>query len=151
MATLNQDNERETTLKQVEEAEKQHSHKQHPPNPVWTKNLDLLPDEWKFPASHRFSSVQWLSCIWLFAAPWTAAHQASCPSLTPRVYSNSCPLSWWCHSTISFSVVPFSSRLHSFPASGSFQMSQFFTSSGQRIGVSASASVLPWIFRVNFL
>ena len=62
---------------------------------------------------------------------------------TPRACSNSCPLSQWCHSTISSSVKPFSSCLQSFPASGYFQMSQFFTSSGQRIGVSASASVLP--------
>ena len=66
-----------------------------------------------------------------------------CPSPTPRVYSNSCPLSQWCHPTISSSVVLFSSCLQSFPASGSFQMSQLFTSGGQRTGVSASASVLP--------
>ena len=66
-----------------------------------------------------------------------------CPSPTPRVYSNSCPLSQWCHPTISSSVVPFSSHLQSFPASGSFLMSQFFSSDGQSIGVSASASVLP--------
>ena len=66
-----------------------------------------------------------------------------CPSPTPGAYSNSCPLSQWCHPAISFSVVPFSSLLRSFPASGSFQMSQFFTSGGQNIGVSASASVLP--------
>ena len=66
-----------------------------------------------------------------------------CPSPTPGVYSNSCPLSRWCHPTISSSVVPFSSCLQSFPASGSFPMSQFFTSGGQSIGVSASASVLP--------
>ena len=66
-----------------------------------------------------------------------------CLSPTPRVYSNSCPLSQWCHPTISSSVVPFSSRLQSFPASGFFQMSQFFTSGGQSNGVSASASVLP--------
>ena len=66
-----------------------------------------------------------------------------CPSPTPGVYSNSCPLSPWCHPTISSSVVPFSSCLQSFPASGSFQMSQFFASGGQSIGVSASASVLP--------
>ena len=66
-----------------------------------------------------------------------------CPSSTPRVYSNSCPLSWWCHPTISFSVIPFSSCLQSFPASGSFPMSQFFTSGGQSIRVSASASVFP--------
>ena len=66
-----------------------------------------------------------------------------CPSPTSRAYSNSCPSHWWCHPTISSSVVPFSSCLQSFPASGSFQMSQFFTSGGQSIGVSASTSVLP--------
>ena len=65
-----------------------------------------------------------------------------CPSPTPRVYSNSCPLSWWCQQTISSSVIPFF-RLQSFPASGSFQMSQLFASSGQSIGVSASTSVFP--------
>ena len=65
-----------------------------------------------------------------------------CPSPTPRVYSNSGP-SRWCHPTISSSVVPFSSNLQSFPASGSFPMSHFFTTDGQSIGVSASASVLP--------
>ena len=66
-----------------------------------------------------------------------------CPSLTPRVYPNSCPLSQWCHPTISSSVVPFSSCPQSFSASKSFQMSQFFTSGGQSSGVSASTSVLP--------
>ena len=66
-----------------------------------------------------------------------------CPSPAPRVYSNSCPLSLWCHPTISSSVVPYSSCLQSLLASGSFPMSQFFTSGGQRTGVSASASVLP--------
>ena len=65
-----------------------------------------------------------------------------CPSPTPAVYSNSCPSSWWCHPTISSSVIPFSSSLQSFPAIGSFPMSQFFTSGGQSIGVSA-ATVLP--------
>ena len=65
-----------------------------------------------------------------------------CPSPTPGVYSNSCPLSRWCHPTILSSVVPFSSRLQSFLASGSFQMSQFFTSGSQSIAVSTSASVL---------
>ena len=74
-----------------------------------------------------------------------------CPSPTPGAHSNSCPLSQWCHPTISSSVIPFSSHLQSFPASGSFQMNQFFTSGGQSIGVSASASVLPmntqdWFF-----
>ena len=66
-----------------------------------------------------------------------------CLSVTPRVCSNLCPLSWWCHPTILSSVVPFFSHLQSFPGSGSFQMSQFFTSGGQSIGVSALAWVLP--------
>ena len=66
-----------------------------------------------------------------------------CPSPTPRAYSNSCPLGRWCHPTISSSVIPFFSSLQSFPDSGSFQVSQFFASGGQSIGVSASASVLP--------
>ena len=66
-----------------------------------------------------------------------------CPSPSPRACSNSCPLSQWCHATISSSVVPFSSCLQSFPASGSFPKSQLFTSGGQGIGVSASPSVLP--------
>ena len=66
-----------------------------------------------------------------------------CPAPIPGVYSNSCPLSQWCHPTISSSAIPFCSRLQSFPATGSFQIYQFFTSGGQSIGVSASASVLP--------
>ena len=91
---------------------------------------------------NTLSSVQPLSHVWLFVTPWAAARQASCPSPTARVYLNSCLLSRWCHPTISSSVVPFSSCLQSFPASGSFPMSQFFTSGGQSIGVSASTSVL---------
>ena len=66
-----------------------------------------------------------------------------CPSPTPRVHPNPCPLSRWCHPTISSSVIPFSSCLQSFPALGSFQMNQLFASGGQSIGVSASTSVLP--------
>ena len=66
-----------------------------------------------------------------------------CPSPTPRGYPNSCPLSWWCHLTISSSVVSFSSCPQSFPTSGSFSMSQLFASGAQNIGVSASISVLP--------
>ena len=89
----------------------------------------------------RFSSVQLLSHVRLFSTPWTAVHQASL-SIT-RTYSNSCPSSWWCHPTVSSSVVPFSSLLQSFPASGSFQMSQLFASGGQSIEVSASTLVLP--------
>ena len=88
------------------------------------------------------SSVQSFSCVWLFATPWTAAHRPPCPSPTPGVYSNSCPLSWWCHPTTSSSVIPFSC-LQSFPASESFPMNKFFASGGQSIRVSASASVLP--------
>ena len=66
-----------------------------------------------------------------------------CPSPSPGACSNSCPLNQWCHPTISFSVTPFSSCPQSFPASGSFPMSQFFVSGGQSIGASSSASVLP--------
>ena len=66
-----------------------------------------------------------------------------CPSPTPGVYSNSCPSSWWCHPTISSSLVPFSSCPQSLPASGSFPMTQLFARGGQSIAVSASASVLP--------
>jgi len=88
-------------------------------------------------------SVQSLSRVWLFTTPWTAAHQASCPSPTPGVHPNSCPVNRWCYPTISSSVIPFCSCPQSFPASGSFQMSQLFTSGGQSFGVSASTSVLP--------
>ena len=66
-----------------------------------------------------------------------------CPSPTSRVHPNPCPSCWWYHPTISSSVVPFSSHLQSLPASGSFQVSQLFTSGSQSIGVSASTSVLP--------
>ena len=74
-----------------------------------------------------------------------------CPSPSPRACSNSCPLSWWCHQTISSSVVPFSCCLQSFPESGSFPMSWFFASGGQSTGASASTSVLSmniqcWLF-----
>ena len=74
-----------------------------------------------------------------------------CPSPTPRAYSNSRPWHRWCHPTISSSIVPFSSCLQSFPASGSFPVSQFFTSGGQSIVVSASASVLPMNIWTDFL
>ena len=88
------------------------------------------------------SSVQSLSHVWLFATSWIAAHQAFLLP-TPRVHSNSCPLSQWCHPAISSSVVPFSSCPQSLPASGSFPVSQLFVWDGQSTGVSASASVLP--------
>ena len=86
--------------------------------------------------------VQSLSCIWLFATPWTAACQASLFFISPGVCSNSCPLSQWCHPTISSFVTPFSSCPQSFPATGAFPMSGLFTSGGQSIGASASASLL---------
>ena len=89
------------------------------------------------------SSFQSLSPVWLFATPWLQHARPRSPSPTPGVYSNSCPLSWWYHPTISSSVVPFSSCLQSFPASRSFPVSQFFTSGGQSIEVSDSASVFP--------
>ena len=89
------------------------------------------------------SSVQLLSCIWLLATPWTAARLAFLSIANSWSFLNSCPLSQWCHPTISSSVIPFSSHLQSFPASGSFPMSQLFASGGQSIGVSASTPVLP--------
>ena len=77
------------------------------------------------------------------ATPWTIAHQASLSITNSRSSPKLIPLSQWCHPTISSSVVLFSSHLQSFPAAGSFQMSQLFASGGQSIGVSASASVIP--------
>ena len=93
------------------------------------------------PISVQFSSVA-QSCLTL-RSHGLQDTRPPCPSPTPGAYSNSCPSSWWCHPTISSSVVPFSSCLQSFPASESFQMSQLFTSGGQSIGVSTSTSVLP--------
>ena len=94
---------------------------------------------------HTFSSVQFsCSVISDSLQPHRLQHtRPPCPSPTPGVYPNSCPSSRWCHPTISSSVVPFSSCLQSFPASGSFPKSQFFASGVQSIGVSASTSVLP--------
>ena len=101
----------------------------------------LKQPSWCWSDSVQFSSAA-QSCPTL--RPHGLQHaRPPCPSPTPGAYSDSCPLSRWCHPTISSSVIPFSSRLESFPASGSFQMSQFFASGGQNIGVSASASVLP--------
>ena len=90
--------------------------------------------------SGSLRSVQSLSRVWLFATPWTTARQASL-SITNSQSPNPCPLGQWCHPTISSSVIPFSSCPQSFPASGSFQMSQLFASDGQSIEVSASISV----------
>ena len=101
--------------------------------------------EWWWEEVMHVSSVQF-NCPVVSYSLWPhGLHHARppCPSPTPGVYANSCPLSLWCHPTISSSVVPFFSCLQSFPASGSFQMSQFFASGGQIIGVAASTSVLP--------
>ena len=89
------------------------------------------------------SSVQSLSRVRLFVTPEPQHARLPYPSPTAGVYPNPCPLSWWCHPTVSCSVIPFSSCPQSFPASGSFQISQIFASGGQSIGVSASTSVLP--------
>ena len=95
--------------------------------------------------SVQFSSVQFC-CSVVSDSLWpheTQHARPPCPSPPPGVHSDSCPSSQWCHPAISSSVVPFSSCLQSFPALGSFLMSQFFASGGQNTGVSASASVLP--------
>ena len=95
--------------------------------------------------SVQFSSVQF-SCSVVSDSLWPCELQHTrppCPSPTPGVHPNPYPLSWWCHPTISYSVVPFSSCPQSFPASGSFQMSQLFASGGQSTGVSSSTPVLP--------
>ena len=108
----------------------------------WNQNeITALP--WHLPSLLHISSVQF-SCSVMSNSlqPHGLQHtRPLCPSPTPRVYSNSCPLNQWCHPTISSSVVPFFSCFQSFPASGSFPMSQFFASGGQSTGV--SASVLP--------
>ena len=98
-----------------------------------------------FHKEHIYSSVQFShSVVSNSLRPHELQHaRLPCPSPTPEVYPNSCPLSWWCHPTISSSDVPFSSCPQSFPALGSFQMSQLSASGGQSIGVSALASDLP--------
>jgi len=92
-----------------------------------------------------FSSVQFSYSVMSDSLqPHELQHaRPPCPSPTPGVHPNPCPLSWWCHPAISSSVIPFSSCPQSFPASGSFPMSQLLASGGQCIGVSASTSVLP--------
>ena len=113
---------------------------------VFSNGLALrirCPKYWSF--SYSISSVQF-SCSGMSNSlqPHGLQHtRAPCPSPTPGVYSNLCPSSRWCHPTTSSSVFPFSSCPQSFPASGSFPMSQFFESGGQSIRVSASAAVLP--------
>ena len=97
--------------------------------------------------SVQFSRLFVSDCLW----PGGLQHaRLLCPSLTPRLYSNSCPLSQWCHPTISASVVPFSSRLQSFPASGSFPVSQFFDSGGQSMTCSGPANSM-FMIMYNFI
>ena len=91
----------------------------------------------------KVNSVQSLSCVRHFVNREPQHARPPCPSLTPGVYPNSYPLSWWCHLTISSSIIPFSSCPQSFPTSGSFQMSQLFRAVGQNTGLSALTSVLP--------
>ena len=125
-------------------------------------NLDLSDPESTLPLPWGMEKRSWFILKWeihseLSWVEWSSVTQSCltlqphglqhtrppCPSPTPRVDSNSCPLSQRCHSAISSSVIPISSHLQSFPASGSFPMSQFFKSGGQSIGASVSASVLP--------
>ena len=104
--------------------------------------LLMIPD--KFIKLYLFMILQFSSVaqLCLTLRPHGLQHaRHPCPSPTPRIYSNSCSSSWWCHPTISSSVIPFSSHLQSFPASGSFPVSQFCASGGQSTG--ASASILP--------
>ena len=102
--------------------------------------------------SHKpFFFVQSFSYFWLFATHGLQPARICCPSPSPRACSNSCPLSWWYHPTISSSVIRFSSCIQSFPASGSFPVSRLFPSGGQSIGASASASVLPMNNPMNWL
>ena len=105
----------------------------------------LMKVAWHFLKHSKYNLLQF-SCSVMSDSlqPYGLQHsRIPCPSRTPGACSNSHPSSWWCHPTISSSIMPFSSYLQSFPASGSFPMSQFFTSGGQSIGVLASASVLP--------
>ena len=103
--------------------------------------------EWEKPCSVQFSHSFMSDTL----QPHGLQHaRFPCPSPAPGAYSNSCLSNQWCHPTISSSVIPFSSCPQSFPASGSFPMSQFFTSGGQNIGVSASTSVLPMTIQDSF-
>ena len=126
-------------------------------NQIQGSYINLQSQDWnKWWVRDGSQDVQWYSVPWAqvqfisvtqlcltLCNPWTAVHQASLSITNSRAYSNSCPLSWWCCLIILSSVVPFSSCLRSFPASGAFPKSQFFASGGQTIRVSASTSVLP--------
>ena len=103
---------------------------------VWTRETKITSIFY----SNQFSHSVMPDSLWPHGPKHT---RLPSPSPTPGAYSNSPSSCWWCHLTISSSVIPFSSHLQSFLASGSFQMSQFFASGGQSIGVSASTLVLP--------
>ena len=129
---------------------------------IWLK-IKFSTSKWlnySLTLSRRINRLMWVSqnsvsqlitqsCPTL-STPRTAAHQASLSITNSGGCSNSSPSNWWCPPTVSSSVVPFSFFLQSFPASGSFLMSQFFTSGGQSIGVSSSASVLPMNIQDRF-
>ena len=152
---------------------------------VWQKRERIFPSSYTCMSVQMYIHLRWTVALFVLACMRTHTHKHThrrktsvqfshsvvsdflwrhglqhsrppCPSPTPRAYSNSCPPSMWCHPTISSSVIPFSSHLQSFPASGSFLTSQFFTSGGQSIGVSASTSVLPmniqnWFPKIDWL
>ena len=116
--------------------------------------LDVLSQkEFSKRQNDMFGSVQFRRSV-LSDSLWPHGLQHArlpCPLSIPGACTNSCPSSQWCHPNSLSSVIPFSCCLQSFPGSGSFPMSQFFTSGGQSIGVSASALVLSWIFRTDFI
>ena len=132
-----------------------HMHINKPASPMYTHRKSAVVQKMRVRTLHRhestltviktddsvqFSYLVMSDSLW----PHELQHaRPPCPSPTPRVHSNPCPLSWWCHPTISSSVVPFSFCPQFLPASGSFPMSQLFTWGGPSIGVSASTSVLP--------
>ena len=123
--------------------------------PNWVRQQSSLGMTWGtkfcqlFPQSVQFSHSVMSNSLRAHGLQHT---RLPCPSPTPRACSNSCPSSRWCHPTISSSVIPFSSCLRSFPASGSFPMSQFFTSGGQSFGASQlQHQSCQWIFRTDFL
>ena len=126
--------------------------------PTQGSNLSLLSPELTggfLTTSAIFSSVHF-SCSVMSDSLWPHGLQHArlpCPSPAPKAYSNSCPLSWWNHPTISSSVIPFSSCLQSFPASGSFQMSQFFAKElmAEVLKFQLQHQSFQWIFRTNFL
>ena len=109
-------------------------------NPFFLKDRKCIMFKWLLPSSVQFSHSVVSDSLWPHELQYA---RLLCPSPNPGVHPNPCPSSQWCHPTISSSVIPFSSCPQSFPASGSFQICQLFTSGGQSIGVSASTLVLP--------